>query len=65
LQLLFPANMDRSSRKPLAYLAAAIAVSMALVYAFADDSDYRALMAARSQKLSDDIKFDPGLTSIV
>lgn len=47
-------------KKQLAYLAAAIAVSMALVLAFADDSDYRALLAARAQKLSDDLKFDAG-----
>ncbi len=47
-------------RKRLGYLAAAIAVSVALVLAFADDSDYRAYLAARSQKLSDDLKFDAG-----
>ena len=51
-------------RKSLVYLAAAVAVSMALVLAFADDSDYRAMLAARTQKLSDDLKFDSGINII-
>ena len=47
-------------RKQLVYLAAGLAACIVLVLAFADDSDYRALLAARAQKLSDDVKFDPG-----
>ena len=51
-------------RKQLVYLAAGLAACIVLVLAFADDSDYQALLAARAQKLSDDVKFDPGQNPI-
>jgi hypothetical protein len=52
--------MISDRRKQLVYLAAGLAACIVLVLAFADDSDYQALLAARAQKLSDDVKFDPG-----